>query len=188
MSDYYDNEFFYPENFPLASNDACEFVECHFNGIDFTEFNFSRLKFMDCEFIECNLSNVSFKNASFRDIEFKKSKLMGLNWSSAATLSNLSFYECILDYSVFQSLNLKGTVFSDCKMCEVDFYESQLTKASFADSFLKGAVFNKANLCEADLRGAKEYFIDVRYTQVSRAKFSLPEALTLLSSLEITLE
>ncbi len=188
MSDYYDNEIYYTENFPLSPNEACEFVECHFNGIDFTTYNFSRLKFLDCEFTECNLSNVSLKNASFRDAVFRKSKLMGLNWSEASTLSNLSFYESILDYSVFHSLNLKGVTFSDCRMCDVDFYESQLQKSSFADSYLRGALFNKANLSEADLRGAKEYFIDVRQTQVTRAKFNLPEALTLLSSLEITLE
>lgn len=188
MSEYYDNEIFNAENFPLKPDDACEFVECHFKGIDFTEYNFSRLKFLDCEFTECNLSNVSLKNANFRGVIFKKSKLIGLNWSIVNTLMSASFQESILDYSVFHSMNLKGAVFSDCKMCDVDFYESQLMKSSFVDCLLKGALFNKANLADSDFRGASEYFIDVRQTQVTRAKFSLPEALTLLTSLEIILE
>ena len=188
MNNYYDNETFNVESFPLSPGSTCEFVECQFNGIDFTAHNFSRLKFIDCEFSECNLSNVDLRSTTLRDAVFKKSKLVGVNWCQAATLANISFYSSILDYGVFQSLNLKGTVFSDCKMSEVDFYEAQLTKAIFTDCLLTGAVFNKANLSEADFRGAREYYIDVRQTIVKKAKFSLPEALTLLSSLEISLE
>lgn len=188
MEEYFDNEIYYVENFPPLIDGHAEFSECHFNGIDFTDYNFSRMKFLDCEFIECNLSNVSLTNASFRDVVFRKSKLLGLNWSPVNTLSNVSFLESLMDYSVFQSLNLKGVVFSVCKMCDVDFYESQLVKSTFTDCYLRGAVFNKANLSESDFRGAKDYFIDVRVTQVTKAKFSLPEGLTLLSSLDITLE
>jgi uncharacterized protein YjbI with pentapeptide repeats len=129
----------------------------HFNGMDFTEYSFSRMKFLDCEFIEFNLSNLPLIHASFRDVVFRKSKMLALNWSPVTTLSKVTFFESIIDYSAFQS-------------------------------FLRGAVFSKANLSESDYRGERDYFIDVRVTQVTKAKFSLPAGLTLLSLLDITLE
>lgn len=73
-------------------------------------------------------------------------------------------------------------------MHEVDFYEAKLMKSSFSGCTLKGASFNKANLTDVDFRNATEYFIDVRDSIVTGAKFNLPEALTLLSSLKITIE
>ena len=73
-------------------------------------------------------------------------------------------------------------------MKEVDFYEANLSKADLSESLLTHATFNKTNLSGADLRGAKEYFIDPRLCNVKKAKFSMPEALTLLNSLEIVLE
>lgn len=188
MDRYFENNIFNAEDFSFESKDSGEFVGCHFIGIEFSEFNFSRLKFLDCEFVECNLSNVSLKNASFRGASFKKSKLIGLNWSEASVLASCTYSDSILDYSVFHSMNLKNFIFSDCKMMDVEFSESQLVKAQLTRCMLRGASFNKANLSEADLRGSTEYFIDVRYTNIKKAKFSMPEALTLLSSLDIILD
>lgn len=189
MPDYFDNIHFDAESFAaLKSEGSFEFVECHFNGVDFDRHNLGRMKFLDCHMSECNLSNQSAKSSTFRDVSFTKSKLIGMNWSEASTFSSIAFSECILDYSVFHSMNLKGIKFSACRMCEVDFYESELINADFSDCLLKGATFNKASLHGADFRGAREYYIDVRQTNVKKAKFSLPEALSLLSSLEIIVE
>lgn len=188
MSKYFENSIFNAEDFSFDSKESAEFVGCHFIGIDMSMLNFSRLKFLDCEFVECNLSNTSLKSASFRGCAFKKSKLIGLNWAEVATLASCSFSDCILDYSVFHSMNLKSFSFTDCKMMEVEFSEAQLVKSTITGCMLRGASFNKANLNEADLRGSTEYFIDVRYTNIKKAKFNMPEALTLLTSLDIVLE
>ena len=188
MTQYFENNIFNAEDFSLDTNKNAEFVGCHFIGIDLSALNFSRLKFIDCEFIECNLSNSTLKSAVFRGVSFKKSKLIGINWTETTTLAACYYAESLLDYGVFQGANLKGFSFIDCKMLEVDFSEAQLSKSSFTGSMLRGASFNKANLNEADFRGASEYFIDVRYSTIKKAKFSMPEALTLLSSLEIIVE
>lgn len=124
----------------------------------------------------------------FRGVSFKKSKLIGINWTQASTQAACHYAESLLDYGIFQGINLKGFSFVDCKILEVDFSEAQLSKSSFTGSILRGSNFNKANLSEADFRGASEYLIDVRYSTIKNAKFSLPEALTLLSSLEIIVE
>lgn len=188
MEHYFENNIFNTEDFSLDSKDSGDFVGCHFIGIDFNMLNFSRLKFLDCEFVECNLSNNNLKGASFRGGSFKKSKLIGLNWSEASSVVACSFSDCILDYSIFHSMNLKNFIFTDCKMLEVEFSESQLVRALINRCMLRGASFNKANLEQADLRGSTDYFIDVRYTNIKKAKFSLPEAMALLSSLDIILE
>ncbi len=191
MDNYFENIIFNADNSfndSITKKESLEFVACQFFGTDFSEINFSRLKFIDCEFIECNLSNSSLRGAFFRHAIFLRSKLIGLNWTEVLSVSNCSFLECIMDYSVFHSMNLKKFVFTECKMLEVEFSAAQLSKASLNYCMLKGASFNKANLSEADLRGSADYYIDVRYTEVRKAKFSMPEALSLLSSLDITLE
>ena len=165
-----------------------EFIECIFRSIDFTQLNFTLFKFIECKFENCNFSNISVKNATFRDCHFLKSKLVGINFAEVATLSTPQFHECVLDYSVFQSLNLSNCQFKSCSMKEADFYECNLTKAVFTDSSLEAAVFNKANLSQADLRGAIHYSIDLKETNLKKAKFHLPEALSLLKSLDIILE
>jgi fluoroquinolone resistance protein len=188
LNQYFEKNNFSAKEFEAIMSESAEFVECLFLGIDFTACNLGHYKFIDCQFNECNFSNVGLKGASFRGATFRKSKLIGLNWSECQNLVNASFYESLLDYSVFHSMNLKGVIFSDCKMNEVDFYESKLMKSSFGDCSLRGANFNKANLSEADLRTAHDYMIDLRYTIVSKAKFNLPEALSLFTSLDIILE
>lgn len=186
---YYDNKIFDEKSikdlFPLK---ASEFIECEFHSIDFTQSNLSLSKFIECKFSNCNLSNVSLKNALLRDCEFIGSKLMGLNFAETQGLSTPKFSECSLDYSVFQSLNLSASLFRNCSLKETDFYEANLFKSDFSGSHLSGAVFNKANLATCDFRGAQEYFIDLRITNVKKAKFNLPEALGLLQALDIILE
>ena len=73
-------------------------------------------------------------------------------------------------------------------MKEVDFYEANLKKAYFNNSVLTQTIFNKANLTDADFRGARDYFINLRETNIKKAKFSMPEALALLYSLEIIID
>jgi fluoroquinolone resistance protein len=166
---------------------GAEFVECHFTAINFESFNLSRLKFIDCEFTKCSFNNVSVKSTIFRSPKFNHSKMMGINWTEAGTFSSPMFNECLIDYSVFQKLNLKNGSFLNCKMAEVDFYEAQCVKVSFQGSMLYGTTFNGANLSEADFRGATEYSIRVLETNISKAKFSMPEAISLLDSLNITI-
>lgn len=188
MTQYFENNIFNAEDFSHDSNNSAEFVGCQFIGIDLSTFNFSRLKFLDCTFAECNLSNVSLKSTVMRGVSFKKSKLIGLNWTEATTIASCAFSDCIMDYGIFHSMNLKGFSFTDCKMMEVEFSDCQLSKVKITGCMLRGASFNKTNLSEADLRASTEYFIDVRFTNVKKAKFSMPEAMSLLSSLDISIE
>ena len=114
--------------------------------------------------------------------------MIGINWCECQTIINPEFIDSQLDYSVFQGLNLTKVKFDRSSLCEVDFSDANITKASFCDTILKNAQFLNANLSEADLRGARDYFIDVRATKVKKAKFSMPEAMALFDPLEIIVE
>jgi fluoroquinolone resistance protein len=188
MNNYFENNIFNEADFPKSFDGNVEFIECQFHGIDFTIYNFSRFKFIDCEFKKCDFNNISVRGSTFRGPKFVDSKLMGVNWTQASTFLGPAFKDCLLDYSLFQSMNLKSVIFKDCKMSEVDFYEAQCMKASFCGSSLYGSTFNGANLSEADFRGATEYSINVKETTVGKAKFSMPEAVSLLSALNIVID
>lgn len=184
MNQYFENQNYNNDNFPGPA----EYVECSFSAVDFQDYNMSRMKFIDCSFSECNFSNTSMKGVLLRSPKFSKSRLIGINWVECANFSGAEFNDCLLDYCVFQSLNLKSGKFIECKMHEVDFYEAQLVGADFSKSDLKDSVFNGADLRDADFRAAVNYFIDVRLTNIKKAKFSVPEAFSLLTGLGIIIE
>lgn len=99
----------------------------------------------------------------------------------------LVFQECILDYSIFLGLDLVGVKFIACQAMDVDFREANLSQADFSYTDLANSLFVSTRLGESDFRTAFNYKIDVGQNDIGRAKFSLPEAMSLLYSLDIDL-
>ncbi|ATH07758.1 hypothetical protein BIY24_07300 [Halobacteriovorax marinus] len=165
-----------------------EFVECHFTVKDLSSSSFKSSKIIECHFSGVNLSNIEVTNISIRDTKFHGCKIIGVNWSSIQTLSHVHFEECLMDMSTFQNLNLSGAKFINCSLVDVDFSESNLIKSSFYGSRLDGATFSNCNLSSADLRECRGYQIDPAITKIKKAKFSMPEALALLSAFDISIE
>ncbi len=62
-----------------------------------------------------------------------------------------------------------------------------MKKADFDGSDLQHATFRGTDLSEADLSTAKNYEIDPLHNTLKKAKFSLPDAVGLLSGLGIVL-
>lgn len=167
---------------------SCEFVECEFSNIDFSNQKFNYTKFLECKFENCNLSNVEVIATSFREVSFQGCKMVGLNFSSSHSVFQTNFDGCALDYTVMQNLDLSNIKITKCSLKEADFSGCKLTGSSFEGSHLAGAIFTDADLTESDLRGATSYFIDPKYTQIKKAKFSMPEAMSLFSSLDILVD
>lgn len=111
-----------------------------------------------------------------------------MSWSSAKTLDNLGFDTCILDYSDFTHLNLKGFRFRNCVAREALFNQSNLSQVDCSGTDFRGAEFNHANLSGADFRNAKNYWINTQLCVLKKTRFSMPEAMRLLDSLDILLE
>jgi fluoroquinolone resistance protein len=162
-----------------------EFDSCNFQDIDFSDFVFD-----GCEFKNCNLSNVIIKNTRFMDCKFGNCKMIGVNWSvikEGLTFDNVYNDSC-LDFCNFAQLNLVNLEATNCSFVEAFFDESNLTNSVLNNCDFNGAIFTRANFTKADLRNSRNYFIDVINCKISKAKFSLPEAQSLLKSLDIIID
>ena len=85
-------------------------------------------------------------------------------------------------------LRLHKISFANCTMREVDLMEADLTEANFQKAVLTRSQFNRTNLTRANFSGATEYTINPTLNIVTQATFALPEALSLLTGLDIRLD
>lgn len=163
----------------------CEFVSCNFSDTAFIG-----CKFDNCTLSGCNLSMARITGSVFREVAFLSSKLVGIDWTTArwpsVPLSGLvGFEECILNGSSFFGLYLQELKMEACQAQEVDFTEADCAYASFIQTDFAGAVFHQTNLSKSDFSDATNYGINVETNKVAGAKFSLPEAISLLRGLGI---
>jgi len=190
--DIYIDQDFTHLNLPGKEINSKEFDNCTFNGCNFSDAIFLNCKFYECKFINCNLSMITVIGSSFFDVAFEETKAIGINWAQAAwprikLNSPLRFYKCILNNSSFFGLGIKEIAMVDCKAKEADFREADCTEANFTYTDFGNSLFGKTNLTKADFSEAVNYNIDIFNNIITKAKFSLPEAMNLLSSLDIEL-
>ncbi len=165
----------------------CTFVRCSFGSVALVN-----CRFDNCTFKECDLSLAQLFGSSFPSTVFENSKIIGIDWTqsnwSNIGLSHLSgFFDCILSHSTFIGLDLKGIQIKHCIANEVDFRDANLSKAKFQGTDLARSLFGNTNLTEAYLSQARNYDIDIYNNIVKQAKFSLPEAIALLYSMDIVM-
>ncbi len=161
----------------------CTFKNCHLNGL-----NFVGCHFIDCVFEDCDLSLLKVKGSFFTRLQIIRSKAIGIHWFDTGKPFTIQFLDSNISYSSFFGKPLKKTKFKNCVAKEVDFSECILTEADFSGTDLEGARFSNTDLSLANFKEARNYFIDVNFNKVKKAKFSLPEALRLLDSFDIEVE
>jgi uncharacterized protein YjbI with pentapeptide repeats len=74
-----------------------------------------------------------------------------------------------------------------CTARDVDFAEANLTGANCSHTDFAESRFFHTNMTDADFRHATNYAIPANLNTLKKTKFSMPEALTLLYSLDIIL-
>ena len=84
-------------------------------------------------------------------------------------------------------LKIPDLVIKNSQAQEVNFADAILHRAQFQDSDFHKALFNKTNLTEANFQDAKNYSISIKENTLKKATFSLPEAISLLETLDIKL-
>jgi fluoroquinolone resistance protein len=188
----FSRETFEGLNLAGRSVESSVFEECIFERCRLKETVLRDCTFFGCTFRECDLGLIVPRNSTFAGCRFEGSGMMGINWTEArwprARLDvPLRFDRCVLSHSTFLGLDLKGVCFIECTLQDADFRGSRLECCDFSGSDLRGSVFHEADLSHADLSTARDYFIDVKRTKLEGAAFSLPEALSLLEGLGITL-
>lgn len=171
---------------------SMEFTECKFIKCNFREAQLTQSKFQHCMFADCDFGLSIFKNCSFSAVTFKKCQLVGINWTDTSLarknfIKPVDFIECVLNHSTFMGLSLKKLQMEHCMAHDVDFSETDLSQADCRCTDFSGSRFFHTNLSAADFTGAINYSISVIDNPVKKAKFSLPEAMSLLSGLDIEL-
>ncbi len=168
------------------------FDECVFEDCRFSETAFEQCQFNDCRFERCDFSLCSWDGSTFQNGRFLHSKLIGidwtrLTWSKFVKDSPFTFEDCVLDYGTFIGLTLQKQRMISCSLKEVDFTEADLSKASFKESMLTGSHFRNTKLTKANFQLATNYHINPKINEITKAQFTLPEAVNLLESMDIEL-
>ena len=177
------------EHLELVSS---EFHDCVSFHSSFVEATFRHCRFGNCVFQECDLGLIKLPESRFTLSRFENSKIMGVNsteahWHKTGLASPVSFSKCAISYSTFIGLSLRGIQIRYCVAIDVDFREADLSQADFAGSDLSQSIFGNTNLSQADLSRARNYRIDPGQNILKQARFSPPEAMSLLQSMDIVL-
>ena len=188
----YADQVFREHRLERAHLDSNEFHECTFDRCTLVEAALQGCRFVNCVFQRCDLSLVQVPNCSFAATRFEDSKAIGVDWTradwqAARLLDPIGFFRCAISHSTFIGLSLPRVQFVNCVAVDVDFRESDLSQADFAGTDLSESLFSNTNLTEADLSGARNYDIDAGRNVLKQARFSLPEAMSLLYGLDIVL-
>jgi uncharacterized protein YjbI with pentapeptide repeats len=189
---YYDQHFAALETHGIDLQ-AVEFNDCILEGSNFSEGRLSGCRWVDSTFRNCDLSLVDFSGSAFSGVHFEDCKLVGINWTLAdwdhpRLDDRLHFKGCNLNHSTFIGLKLHQLKILDCQATNLDFRGADLRQADFSGSDLAGTLFGETDLRQADFREAKNYSLSPLDNKITRAAFSLPEAMSLLYQLDIHLE
>ena len=171
---------------------SSEFFDCVFSDCSFAESVFQKCRFVNCAFQGSDLSLAQVSESIFSTTRFEESKIIGVNWAQADWPGSglgkpISIIKSAINHSTFIGLSLRGIQIKDSIATDVDFREADLSRADFSGTDLSESIFSNTNLSEADLSQARNYIIDPGQNVLNGARFSLPEALSLLYSMDIIL-
>jgi fluoroquinolone resistance protein len=187
----YDGRKFEKEDLSGKHLAASEFTDSTFLRCKFDESHFEDCRFTACIFDECDLSLVRLTGSTFSSVTFENSRAIGVDWTRAAWPSlgsaQIAFLRSSISHSTFIGLSLQEIRFIDCTAIDVDFREADLSRALFTNTDLAESIFLNTILTQADLSRARNYYIDPGQNKISQARFSLPEALSLLYCMDIDL-
>lgn len=186
---FYKDQIFkklYPQQQKQLKN--IEFFNCTFKGLLIQEFDFLNCSFEKCNFENCDLSLSSFNGSTLMDVVFADSKLAGINWTQVNKPIFVNFLDCVLNYSSFVGVQLTKSKIINCSAKDVDFENADLRYSKFDDTDLSESRFLNTNLSFSNFSNALNYNINPSANIFKKTKFSLPEAVSLLSSLDIILE
>ncbi len=163
-----------------------DFERCTFSHCNFSACTFLAVTFIDCTFTDCVFDGAKINYVALRTAAFIRCQIREVNFSMCDKLIfEISFNQCILDFSKFYTLKLKATPFLDCSLVAVDFMAADLTEAIFDNCDLYRAEFAKAIAHKADFRTSWNYTIDPEKTKIKKAMFSRAQVKGLLYRHEI---
>jgi uncharacterized protein YjbI with pentapeptide repeats len=158
-----------------------EFESCTFINCNFSSCHFIAVTFIECHFKNCDLSQCAVNHVGLRTVYFTDCKIEGVNFAMCDQfIFEINFENCLLDFSKFYGLSLKGTQFIGCSLVANDFMGSTLTNVAFQNCDLYKTVFDKAIANKVDFRTSYNYTINPSKTKLNKSHFSLDEVKGLL--------
>ncbi len=155
-----------------------------YTGDDLLDDDLEGVSFEHCQFVATNMADVRLM-----DVAFENCKLSGVDFRKCRAFPSVDmrFTDCVLDGCNFSELILKNQSFVSCDLRRCTFVRADLTGADFSHSNLTESLFHSCNLTRADFSRARNYAIDPNGNVITKAKFSLPEAVSLLRGFDIEL-
>lgn len=174
MPDYFIHQEYQNHTYEREEVNFKELEQCTFRHCDFSNCNFIDVTFIDCQFYDCNFNGAKINHVALRTVTFHRCQIKDVNFAMCDKLIfEIAFEDCILDFSKFYALKLKGTVFKNCSLIAVDFMNADLTEARFENCDLYRSEFAKAIANKANFKTSFHYTIDPTTTKVKKAIFSL---------------
>lgn len=163
-----------------------ELLDCTVSDSDFGEATFDRCSFEDVTFARCDLSIVKLGGSAFRGVRFVDCKLTGIDWSRAHDLTfEVSFADCVLDFSAFVGMKLKGLKATGGKAHNVVFADSDLRDITFERIDLAGTSLTGNDLRGADLSTCTNVELEPNTNRLHKTGLPLDAALKHLRALGI---
>jgi uncharacterized protein YjbI with pentapeptide repeats len=150
-----------------------EFECCTFTNCNFSQCIFLAVTFIDCTFNDCTFSKAKINYVAFRTVTFNRCEIKEVNFAMCDKLIfEIAFTDCILDFSKFYTLKIKGTSFTNCSLIAVDFMSTDLTEVIFENCDLYRSEFAKAIANKANFKTSYNYTIDPKVTKLKKAVFA----------------
>lgn len=189
---YYEDEKI--ENLRLNNEivEDTEYIDCEFYNCHFIDVEFNNCVFKECKFQNCTINSATFKFTTMRNSTLIESDFIGINWRDL-TGDRLSIgpigkvKESFFKYNNFLGMKLNKMNFSNSRFQESSFEECSITEGDFTNVSFQNTQFNNCNLTKGDFTDAYGYVIDISSNKLKGAKFSFPEVVNLLNSLEINI-
>ncbi len=189
MPEYFLDVEYNNHNYGVDEVNYQEFECCTFTNCTFSDCNFMDVTFIDCVFNDCLFNEAKINHVALRTVTFNRCEIKEVNFSMCNKLIfEVRFNNCILDFSKFYTLKIKGTPFINCSLIAVDFMATDLTEVLFENCDLYRAEFAKAIANKANFKTSYNYTIDPKTTKIKRAVFSLQGLKGLLFKHEIIIQ
>lgn len=169
LDTHYENIIYNVEDVNFKEFECCTFTNCNFSTC-----NFIAVTFIDCIFNSCIFSGAKINHVALRTVTFNDCEIKEVNFAMCNKLIfEVHFNNCILDFSKFYTLKIKGTPFINCSLIAVDFMATDLTEVIFENCDLYRAEFTKAIANKANFKTSYNYTIDPIKTKLKKAIFGL---------------
>lgn len=191
---YYEDQLIKDQKYQDTVKEYCKFLDCCFENCSFEDCVINHCHFVNCSFYNCNIISLTSQYSEIKNAVFEKCNLIGIHtWNDLLPVGKYTcaierIENCCLKYNSFIEMNFRKFDFSGNVIQESMFEECNLQESSFRNCRLEATQFSRCDVRKADFREAKGYVIDIPSNKLRQAKFSFPEVVSLLDSLELKIE